>query len=154
MKKLIFILSILSCIILTSCNDLEEITFEGIEQVNISSFTEKGVEAEIVARIKNPNHLSFTIYKSDMEVMLGDIAVGKASLTDKVKIKGNSDDTYNFKIKSNFSNLNFSDLPTILSMAFSKQMNVGIKGNLKMGNFFMRKNIPVNIIQEVPLDSN
>lgn len=154
MRKTWILILVLICTVLAFCTGFRELTIERIEQVNILSFQKDGVEAEIFTRIKNPNHLSFTIYQTDLDVTLNGISAGKACLTNDIEIKRNSSEIYNFKVKSDFSNLNIMDLPKILSMAFSKNLTVGIKGNLKVGKAFIKKDVLVDFSQEVPIGSN
>src|ERR1035437_2399397 len=117
MKKYIFILFAFCLVLISSCNDFQDITFSGIENIQITSLTQQGVEAEITAKIKNPNSVAFTIYKSDVDVMLSGMNAGKAHLANNVRIKAHSEESYTFKIKSDFSNLNATDLPKLLSIA-------------------------------------
>jgi LEA14-like dessication related protein len=115
------------------------------------NLTQQGAEAEITARIKNPNSTSFTVYKSDLNVSINGLDAGVAHLTDNVKIKGNSEEAYTFKIKSDFSKLSLTDLPSLISIATSKNVKVGLKGNLEVGKFFYKKSVPVEFNESVPL---
>lgn len=151
MKKLIIFVLTICTITFNSCREFEDITFSGIEDVKVISLNQKGVEAIIIAKIKNPNKVGFTIYKSDMNVNLGGLDAGKASLTNKVKIKANSEEAYAFNIKSDFSNLGLMDIPKVIGMAMSKKLDVGIKGTLKVGKLFIKKAVPVDIKKNVPL---
>jgi LEA14-like dessication related protein len=154
MKKYTFILFTFCSILFSSCGDFQEVTFSGIENVNIISLTQKGAEAEITAKIKNPNNVAFTIYPVDMDVVLGGINAGKARLTGRTKIKANSDQTYTFTVKSDFSNLSMSNMPKLMAMAMSRNVKVGLKGNLKVGKLFVKKSYPVEMTQSVPLTKN
>ena len=113
--------------------------------------TQQGVEAEITARIKNPNNRSFTIYKSDLDATLNGMNAGKACLAKNVHIKRNCEQSYVFKIKSDFSNISLNDLPKLMAMAKSKNAKVGLKGNLKAGKLFIKKSFPVDMSKNVPL---
>lgn len=139
-------------IVFTSCNDYQEVTFSGIENVNVTSLSQKGVEAIVTARIKNPNKVGFTIYRSDMNVTIGGIDAGKAHLADNVRIKARSEETYTFKIKSDFSNLSMADMPKIIALAMKKHVKVGLKGDLKVGKLFVKRSFPVDITKDVPLE--
>ena len=154
MKKYIFILFVFCSILFSSCGNFQEVTFSGIQNVTIISLTQQGAEAEITAKIKNPNNVAFTIYPADMDVVLGGINAGKAHLTGRTKIKANSDESYTFRIKSDFSKLSMSDMPKLMAMAMSRNVTVGLKGNLKVGKLFVRKNYPVEMTQSVPLIKN
>lgn len=151
MNKYILILFTFCFAACSSCTDIKEVTFSGIENVQIISISTKGAEAEITAKIKNPNSMGFTVYKSDMDVTLNGINTGKAYLTDNVKIKRNSEESYTFKIKSDFSNLSLTDFPSLLAIATSKNIKVGLKGNIKVGNLFVKRTFPVDVSEDVPI---
>jgi LEA14-like dessication related protein len=152
MKKSIHLLLILFSITLASCGDFEDVTFSGIENVKIVKMSQQGAEAEITAKIKNPNGTAFTIYKSDLDVMLSGINAGKAHLSKNVRIKPHSEETYTFHVTSDFSSLSMSDLPKLMSLAVSKNIKVGLKGNLKVGKLFLKKSYPVDMSQSVPMN--
>jgi LEA14-like dessication related protein len=150
-NKYIFLLLTISSVLFTSCSDFEEVQFSGIENVQVTKLSQQGAEAEITAKIKNPNSTSFTVYKSDLNVTLNGLDAGIAHLTDNVKIKSNSEESYTFKIKSDFSSLSLTDLPQLISIATSKNVKVGLKGNLLVGKFFYKRSVPVELTQNVPL---
>jgi LEA14-like dessication related protein len=152
MKKIIYILSLLFVIVFSSCGKFEDVTFSGIENVKIVKMSQQGAEAEITAKIKNPNNTAFTIYKSDMDVILSGINAGKAHLSKNVRIKPHSEESYTFHVKSDFSSLSMTDLPKLMGLAMSKNVRVGLKGNLKVGKLFIRKSYPVEMNQSVPLN--
>ncbi len=135
-----------------SCQSFQEVTFNGIENVKVTSLSQKNIDAIVTVRIKNPNNTSFTVYRSEMNVTVNGINAGKAYITDNVKIKAKSEETYSFKIKSDFSNLNLTDLPKLISMALSKNVKIGLKGNLKGGKLFLKRSYPIDITQSVPLN--
>ncbi len=149
MKKIIFIL--LSFVLLTSCGDFQDVTFSGVEDFKITSLSQKGVEAEITTKIKNPNKVAFTIYKSEFDATLNGINLGKAHIARNVRIKANSEELYSFKIKSDFSKLSFADLPKIMNMASSKSVKVNLKGNMKVGKVLVKRSYPIDFTKNVPL---
>lgn len=151
MKKLSWLSFLLLTLLFTSCK-IQELTFVGIDNIKINSFSQKGVEAEIVATINNPNRASFTIYKSAMDVSVSGLNAGKAELANKIKIKGKSQQSYTFKVKADFSKLTTADMPKLLGLAFSNNLNISLKGNLNVGKMFVRRSIPVNVNKTVPLN--
>ena len=154
MKKIFFAIFIFSAALLSSCDEYQDVTFSGIENVKIISVSQQGAEAEITAKIKNPNNVAFTIYPSDFDITLGGINAGKGRLEGRTRIKAHSEKSYTFKIKSNFSNLSLSDLPKLMSLATSKNVSVGLKGNLKGGKIFYKKTFPIDMTQSVPMSKN
>ena len=152
MKKYLFVLITLCFVTLSSCGDFQEVTFNGIEKADILNFSQIGAEALITVRIKNPNKVSLTIYRSEMDVTINGINAGKAYITENVKIKGRSEEKYTFKIKSDFSKLSLSDMPKLISIAVSKNVKIGLKGTLKGGKLFIKKSYPIDIVENVPLE--
>ena len=136
----------------TSCTDFKEVTFSGVENISVTSLSQKGVEAEVTVRINNPNNASFTIYKSDMDVTLSGINAGKAHLANNVRIKAKSEEKYTFKIKSDFTTISLADIPAIIGMGMSKNAKIGLKGNLNVGKLFVKRSFPVELTQNVPLE--
>ena len=154
MKKLTFLFLVFSALFFSACGDFQDVSFSGIEGVRIVKMSQQGIEAEITVRIKNPNKMAFTIYPTDMDVTLSGMSAGKAHLSSRVRIKPHSEESYTFKIKSDFSSLSLTDLPKLLSMAMSKNATVGLKGNLKVGKVFVKRSYPVDISQRVPMNLN
>lgn len=150
-KKVWVGLVLFCCVTFFSCADFKEVTFSGIDNVSITSLSQSGVEALITVRINNPNKVSFTVYKSEMDVTISGISAGKAHLTNNVRIKAKSEHPYTFKVKSDFSGLSLADLPKIIAMGLSKSVKIGLKGNLKGGKLFVKRSYPIDMIQSVPL---
>jgi LEA14-like dessication related protein len=154
MKKYPFLFIIFCLLLFSACGDFQDVTFSGIENVNIVSISQQGAEAAITAKIKNPNRAAFTIYKSDLDVVLNGMNAGKAHLAKNIKIKGRSEQLYTFTIKADFSSLSLADLPKLMGMAMSKNVNINLKGNLNVGKLFVKKKVPVDMTQRVPLGNN
>ncbi len=136
----------------SSCGDFQDVTFMGIENVKVNKISQQGIDIDVTAKIKNPNNVAFTIYKSDLDASFSNMNVGKATITKNVKIKANSEESYTFNVKSDFSKLSASELPNLLSIAMSKTIKVALKGNLKVGKLFMKQNYPVDMAKSVPLN--
>lgn len=151
MKKSIISLFILAGVFFVSCNPLQEISFSGVEGVKLNNLSQKGIDALVTVRIKNPNSMSFKVYPSEMEIAVNGMKLGKTSITDNVTIKRNSEAPYTFKIHSDFAGFSFADLPKLLSIATNKNLQVNLKGNLKGGKLLMKRSYPIDITQSVPL---
>ncbi len=152
MKNLGLSVFILLTLVFSSCGDFQDVTFEGIENVKVNKISQQGIDVDITAKIKNPNKVAFTIYKSDLDATFSNMNVGKAILTNNVKIKANTSQAYTFNIKSDFSKLSMAELPNLLSIATSKSIKVGLKGNLRVGKLFVKKNYPVDMVKSVPMN--
>ncbi len=152
MKNIAVSFFVFLTLVLSSCGDFQDVTFEGIENVKVNKISQQGIDVDITAKIKNPNKVAFTIYKSDLDATLSNMNVGKAILTNNVKIKANSSQAYTFNIKSDFSKLSMAELPNLLSIATSRSIKVGLKGNLRVGKLFVKKNYPVDMVKSVPMN--
>lgn len=152
MKKIIPFLSLFLILLFSACGDFQEITFSGIENVKVTKLSRDGVEADIIAKINNPNRSSFTVYRSEMDVTFNGIHAGKAQLTNNVKIRSHSEQAYTFHIRSDFKDLSLTEMPKLLGMALTKHANIGLKGNLHVGKMFVKKNYPVEFSKSVSLE--
>jgi LEA14-like dessication related protein len=151
MKKGFLLLCLVASVLFSSCGDFKDVSFSGIRNVQVKKLSREGIEADITALIDNPNNVAFKIYRSDMDVTLNGIRLGKAYLTENIRIKPRVEEAYTFRVKSNLSHLNLADLPKILSMAMSKTITVGLKGDLRVGKLLVRRRFPVEISRSVPL---
>jgi LEA14-like dessication related protein len=154
MKNYILLFISVVSFALTGCGDFQDITFKGVEGVKIVKMSQQGIEAEITARINNPNKMAFHIYPSDMDATLNGMNAGKAKLTNNIRIKPHSEESYTFKIKSDFSSLSMTDLPKLMSLATSRSVKVGLKGDLKVGKLLVRRKYPVDMTKSVPLSGS
>ena len=137
--------------LLASCGDFQEVSFSGIESVKVIKMSQQRVEAELNVKSNNPNNTSFHIYPTSLDATLNGINAGKAVLTNNVRIHAHSEEVYAFRIKSDFSGVSMADLPKIISMAMSKNVKIGLKGDLKVGKFLVRKKYPVDFSRSVPV---
>lgn len=150
MKNYIIYLFLFTSIIFYGC-DYKEVTFSGVEGVKVTSLTQNGIEALITVRLKNPNKMAFTVYKSEMDVTVGGVNLGKAYIAENVRIKRNSEELYTFKINSSFSQMSILQLPKLLSLAYGKSLQINLKGELKGGKMFVKRSFPIDITQNVPM---
>ncbi|MCW3084602.1 MAG: hypothetical protein JWP12_1968 [Bacteroidetes bacterium] len=152
MKKILFFFaSFCAFLMLSSCDDFQDVTFSGIESVKIIKMSQQGVEAEISVKIKNPNNTAFHIYPSDMALTLNGTNAGKALLTNNIKIKAGSEEVYVFKMKSDFTELDPAALSQLIVMAMSRNALIGLKGDVKVGKFLVHKKFPIEFSKNVPI---
>lgn len=139
------------CLILglLSCKPLQDISVTGVDGFKLGAVTTNGIKGELNLVIKNPNKLRFTIYKSDFDVLLGNIKLGKASLKKRVRIGANSEKSYSFNLESSLENVNLVDIITLVASGKSKK--ISLNGNLKIGKFLLRKKYSVNYSGQIKL---
>jgi LEA14-like dessication related protein len=147
MKFKIFILLI--SLSFYSCKELKEITVTNVDSFYLNKITTENIEAEIKLKINNPNTVRFSIYPSEFDVIYSGIHLGKAKLNKRVRLDAKSEKIYTFKLNSKISDLNPLDIFKLLNM--DKMGNIEVKGDLKVGKFYVKKKFPVNYNDRVKL---
>lgn len=148
-KKTLCLAVLLSTLIFASCRDLKDITLTNVDSFSIQKMSFQEIEGELQLTIKNPNTVGFSIYKSEFDIIYGDVKLGKAKLHKRVHIGANSEKSYVFKLKSNPENLNLSDVMKLIGNASSG--TIRIKGELKAGKLFIKKRFPVDYVDRINL---
>jgi LEA14-like dessication related protein len=149
----IFYLALLTSLALffSSCNRFKQIECTGISAFEVNKVNTQGIDASILLKLKNPNKMGFTIYKSAFDVKYSGVDLGKARLSEKVKIKAGEEKTYKFSISGDFKNINLMDVMKLFSGAtFRNEFEV--KGDLNAGRFFIRKGFPIYIKERIELN--
>jgi len=134
-----------------SCKEIQQVTIEGVENTHLKSLSKEGIEFDFGLKIRNPNSIGVTVYPSDFDATINDIPVGKIKLTNKVKIKANSDNVSQFNIKSDFSKVNLKDIVKVLPIVVSKNATISIKGTIRAGKWFYKKKFPVDLSKNISL---
>ena len=152
MKK--YFPAIITCLLpflFYGCRDMEPVSVSRVESAKVTKMDAKGIEMEIGIRIKNPNTFGFSIFRSELDVTLNNSPLGKAVIKKKVKIKANSEDLHTFVVASDFSSLLSGGYQAILAIQQKSSVNIGVKGNIRAGTWFYKKDFPVESKQNVPL---
>lgn len=144
------ILPLVLALSLYSCK-YQEVTVGKPQGMKLKNYSQKGIEAEVGIPIKNPNRFGFAIYKSALNVKIEGVEVGDADLS-KVRVKPKSDDVHYFELEVDFSKLNPADYAKLLSLVQKRSVNATIKGELKVGNLFYKKRIPINLNEKIDLN--
>lgn len=146
------LLFFISCfVLLTSCGSMKEITCTGVKGFKINKIGMEGIDGDLILRLKNPNNFGFSIYKSEFDVTYSGIYLGKATLDKKVRIKRQSEEDYSFHLKKDFKDVNLVDVMKLLKGATFKN-TVEVKGDLKVGKFYVRKRVPVDLKENLGLN--
>jgi LEA14-like dessication related protein len=109
----------------------------------------KGIEADLMLGIKNPNKMGFSVCRSKFDVFYSGIYLGKAKSSKRVHIDPQGEKTYAFALKSDFKNVNLADITKLVSGG--ARGNVEVKGYLRVGKFILVKKLPVNISEKFNL---
>lgn len=138
-------------LMMVGCRDLKEVQCTGVKGFKVNQLDTKGVDADILLGIKNPNNFGFSIYRSEFDVNYSGIYLGKAKLRRRVHIKGNAEEVYSFNLTNDFKNVELSDIMKLLGGAVFKN-TIEVKGDLKVGKIFVKRKIPVEVKEKVKLN--
>jgi LEA14-like dessication related protein len=151
MKKFSLLSALFICMIFAACRDFKEIQVTGVKGFKVNKIDTKGISADLLLNVKNPNNMGFSIYRSTFDVMYNGINLGKARSSKRVHISANSEETYAFTLKSDFKDINLMDIMKLVNGGGSGGM-VQVKGDLKAGKLFIRKKFPVDVKERARLN--
>jgi LEA14-like dessication related protein len=140
-KKIIVALIMLSALV--SCRSFKEAEFTGVKGFKVNTINLQGIDADVILGIKNPNPIGFSIYPSEFDIKLMGVGIGKAKLKKRVHISANTEKEYTFRLKSAFKDMNMMDILKLVNAG--NFGTIQVKGNLKAGKFYLKKNFPVDV---------
>lgn len=149
MKYRLSIITLLFVVLFSSCREFKEVQLTGVDNFHINKINTEGIDGEVKLKIKNPNHIGFSIYPSAFDVTYSGIRLGQAKLKKRVHIGANSEKVYTFYLKTKFENLNLLDATKLLNL--NNIGNIELAGDLKAGKWFVKKRFPVNFKEKVNL---
>jgi LEA14-like dessication related protein len=142
MDKIIFFLSKANVIKLTfaflflflfsGCIEKDDFQFKGIEDKEIIKMNGKEIQLNLKVRIANNSGFPIRIRPSDLQVFLENDYISDVKLLKAVRIKSHKERVYSFPLKFNLGN---GAIFKIAKSAFKKQLQVGLKGKLKLMSF-------------------
>lgn len=136
-----------------SCSGIEEVELTKIEQLKVKNISSSIIDFSVNAEIFNPNPFSINVKGAEFDIKLEGIDLGKTTLNESFKIKGDSKESHQINFNLDISKLPITSLPKLLNLATSggKEVNVEVNGNIKGGAFLVNKTFPVSIHQKVPI---
>jgi len=152
-KKTIMLLSMSAAVFICSCKQSQmlPLSFTGHNKVEFAGVALNGVKGKVTVHIKNQNPLDVTIYKSNFDIRVNDIAIGKAKTRKKIVIPANSEIDQVLYLKSDFSTIGYSDIPKVLRTVQSKNIQLSVKGNLKSGRYIHKTKNPICMTDTIKL---
>jgi LEA14-like dessication related protein len=149
LKKTIYCFILFGALLMISCRDLKDVTLTNVDSFSIQKMSLQEIEGELQLTIKNPNTSGFSIYRSEFDIIYGDVKLGKAKLHKRVHIGANTEKSYVFKLKSSPESLNLMDVMKLVGNASSG--TIRIKGELKAGKLFIKKRFPIDYVDRINL---
>ncbi|NNC86645.1 MAG: LEA type 2 family protein [Bacteroidia bacterium] len=150
MKK--FILPILFISFLSACTEPKEPEFKSVNNVKVVEFTDKVVVIDANAVFHNPNPYSVTLQKSDIDVFVNEINVGKAKQIKSSDIAANSEFTMPMQISFPPSKI-LNDTQGLINIALGalggKKIDLQYKGSVTLSVLEIPFTVPVDYEDEI-----
>lgn len=128
MKKLRFLFLVLVALSLTGCISYDDPEFKGWSNFKFGGLEGKTVELSFDASIYNPNKYTIKAKPSEFDLYVNDDYVGKAFLTEKIKMKKNvtSECPVNLRIE-----LIDGAMFKLMKLVNKKEVEIMLDGKLK-----------------------
>jgi LEA14-like dessication related protein len=139
MKASIATTIFLALLVFTSSCAFQPLYIENVEKPDIDNINLSKSDVRFNVVLKNPNSLGFRLVKSDLNVMVNSIEIGKINLASKQKIKPNSSTPIPVSLK-----LDNSKLLSIGAMSLFSDPKVSLKGYIKGRKFIFPKKYKVD----------
>ncbi len=136
---------------LFSCSSLKDLELKDAKDFSVKKLDPKGMESSIDLAILNPNNFRFKLLPCEFDIHYSGIYLGKARLTNKVKIKAGEERYYTFELRNDFSKVNFLEMLNLVRPGKFKN-EIQIKGELKAGKLFFRKKFKIDYKEKVQLN--
>lgn len=148
--SLFSLLSLTLCF--TSCRDFKDLECTGVSGFTINKINTDGINADIKLKIKNPNSIGFSIYKSEADISYSGIYLGKAKIEKRIYIAAFSEENYSVNLNGDFKDINIADIIKLLGTASVSRLGViEVKGNIYAGKFLMKRKFPVDVKERIGL---
>lgn len=149
--KIGIVLSSLYLLILSSCFSYQQVTIDKIEDLHIKNVGKKGIQAEITAKITNPNKYNIRVKSSDLSVKLNSSDIGTANIVKPVKIKKNATAEYIIEIDVTYKDLAGGVLGAIPGILLKKSAKLDVKGTIKGSAGLISKKVDVSMSDNINL---
>ena len=143
-------LIVLTVITLTSC-EFKDVKLKRVQDFEVNSLRGGKLDATINLVLSNPNSFPITVKSGEFELFSGKKSLGDAQLKKAFKINANSTEVYPVQLTGNMGDMITAGLTGLAGLLSGKKPEVLVKGELKVGNFFIHKKVPIEIKTELPM---
>lgn len=144
MYKIILIFPLI--FLLSSCFEVEELDFQGIDGVKLEKLEKKSLDLTLGVKVSNPNGFTIKVKSSDFEVYADDILIGKAKVDKKIKLIKKKEDTYTVPVHIDLED---GVLLKFIKFALKDKVKVHLKGYVKGSVLGISKKISVDETKEI-----
>jgi LEA14-like dessication related protein len=138
----VFIISIL---LVSSCK-LEDIDIDEPDNFNLKKYSSNQVEASFDVTVDNPSGMNFKLKRTNIAVFTGDKKLGTIFLSDKIKVKRKSENTYTVPVRIDLID---GAMRTIMLEGATGKIPLHFLGSVKVGTFIFSKKIKVDETKEI-----
>lgn len=146
MKSLVTFGVIICSILFVSSCKLEDIDVDEPDNFNLKKYSQNTVEASFDVTIDNPSGLNFKLKKTNISVLTGQKKLGNIYLSDKIKVKKKSENTYTVPVRIELVD---GAMRTIMLEGASGKIPLHFLGSVKVGTFIFSKKIKVDETKEI-----
>jgi LEA14-like dessication related protein len=151
-SRVVLLFSLIGTLVFLSGCEFKDVQLERVEGFEIKKVKDGDMEAVISVVLDNPNSFPITVKFGKFDLSVGKNHIGDASLSESFKIQANSKESYDIEIDGTIGDLVAVGISGLAGLLTGKQPEVTIKGELKAGNFFYTKKVPVELKTNVPLN--
>jgi len=139
MKK-IFILSLASLFLFSSCRSFKDPVFDRIENVEMGSLNITKPVITLQMKCFNPNNRSAILKNGEGDAWIDSSYLGHFTIDSAINIPANSD----FRIPVSLALDIKSVLQNSMALISKEQVNIKVSGKVKAGRKGFYKNVPIN----------
>lgn len=145
------IIILLFACLLSSCISYKPVMITGIKDVKTANISGEKVELAFNLEIDNPNGFKIVLKQYDMDVMLNDKGLGKASSSEKIVIKRKSKETHPFKLSASYKDFMSATVTGLGALLNKEPITFKVKGAIKGRIWWFKKTIPIETTQKIKL---
>ncbi|MFN5984505.1 MAG: LEA type 2 family protein [Fluviicola sp.] len=146
MKSLVQLGVLIISILLVSSCKLEDIDIDEPDNFNLKKYSSNQVEASFDVTVDNPSGMNFKLKRTNIAVFTGDKKLGTIFLSDKIKVKRKSENTYTVPVRIDLID---GAMRTIMLEGATGKIPLHFLGSVKVGTFIFSKKIKVDETKEI-----
>lgn len=101
----------------------------------------KGVNIAVKLKVYNPNSYGFKVSSGEADILFNNNLEGTAVLLDPIKVKANSEDVVDTRIRVDFKNGGLGLISVGLMAIQKEQFALDVKGKIKARSFLITKHV-------------
>ena len=136
---------------LSSCTLYKDVEVSEVKDVRFKGFDEKGIVAEVVVEIRNPNAYKLKAQTASIDVKLNGKPAGTVTFDQEYIIPKKSKDTYTFVLNGAFTGSSGGFLDNLLNVLINRQATVVGNGYVEGRALGVKRKVDVAFTEEVDM---